>query len=67
VLSVSGPGCAHLCVQVPPVPLQKILDAAPDRLQRSSGEAVGCTDVFTSSGKQEVFPNAAGLCAKLGS
>ncbi|KAM4591730.1 shieldin complex subunit 2 isoform 2-T2 [Odontesthes bonariensis] len=36
VLTVSGRGCAHLSVQVPPVPLQKILHAAPDRLQRSS-------------------------------
>ncbi|XP_021169991.2 shieldin complex subunit 2 isoform X2 [Fundulus heteroclitus] len=36
VLTVGGRGCNHLCVQVPPVPLQKILEAPPDRLQRSS-------------------------------
>uniref|UniRef100_A0A3Q2UQF4 Shieldin complex subunit 2 n=1 Tax=Fundulus heteroclitus TaxID=8078 RepID=A0A3Q2UQF4_FUNHE len=36
VLTVGGPGCSHLRVQVPPVPLQKILEAPPDRLQRSS-------------------------------
>ncbi|XP_017289164.1 shieldin complex subunit 2 [Kryptolebias marmoratus] len=37
VLTVSGWGCNHLCVRVPPVPLQNILDAPPDKLQRSSG------------------------------
>uniref|UniRef100_A0A3Q2ZK84 Shieldin complex subunit 2 n=1 Tax=Kryptolebias marmoratus TaxID=37003 RepID=A0A3Q2ZK84_KRYMA len=36
VLTVSGWGCNHLCVRVPPVPLQNILDAPPDKLQRSS-------------------------------
>ncbi|XP_041863563.1 shieldin complex subunit 2-like [Melanotaenia boesemani] len=36
VLTVSGRGCRYLSVQVPPVPLQKILNAPPDKLQRSS-------------------------------
>ncbi|KAM4730055.1 shieldin complex subunit 2 [Anableps anableps] len=36
VLTVSGRGSGHLCVGVPPVPLEKILEAPPDRLQRSS-------------------------------
>uniref|UniRef100_A0A3B5Q3B9 Shieldin complex subunit 2 n=1 Tax=Xiphophorus maculatus TaxID=8083 RepID=A0A3B5Q3B9_XIPMA len=36
VLTVSGHGSAHLTVRVPPVPLQKILQAPPDRLQRSA-------------------------------
>ncbi|XP_032441177.1 shieldin complex subunit 2-like [Xiphophorus hellerii] len=36
VLTVSGRGSAHLTVRVPPVPLQKILQAPPDRLQRSA-------------------------------
>ncbi|XP_028278598.1 shieldin complex subunit 2-like [Parambassis ranga] len=36
VLTVSGRGCRQACVQVPPVPLQKILHAPPDRLHRSS-------------------------------
>ncbi|XP_034040883.1 shieldin complex subunit 2 [Thalassophryne amazonica] len=36
VLTVSGRG-SQVRVQVPPVPLQKILDAAPDKLLRSSG------------------------------
>ncbi|KAM6915920.1 shieldin complex subunit 2 [Xenentodon cancila] len=37
VLTVSGRDSGQLQVQVPPVSLQKILDAPPDRLQRSSG------------------------------
>ncbi|KAK2824712.1 hypothetical protein Q5P01_021887 [Channa striata] len=36
VLTVSGTGCSHVCVQVPPVPLQRILNAPPDKLHRSS-------------------------------
>lgn len=36
VMTVSGRGCGRLRVLVPPVPLQKILEAPPDRLQRSS-------------------------------
>uniref|UniRef100_M3ZD89 Shieldin complex subunit 2 n=1 Tax=Xiphophorus maculatus TaxID=8083 RepID=M3ZD89_XIPMA len=40
VLTVSGHGSAHLTVRVPPVPLQKILQAPPDRLQRSAGETL---------------------------
>ncbi|XP_043992912.1 shieldin complex subunit 2 isoform X2 [Gambusia affinis] len=36
VLTVSGQGSTHLMVRVPPVPLQKILQAPPDRLQRSA-------------------------------
>ncbi|XP_015233027.1 PREDICTED: protein FAM35A [Cyprinodon variegatus] len=36
VVTVSRPGCALLGVRVPPVPLQKILQAPPDRLHRSS-------------------------------
>ncbi|XP_008286545.1 shieldin complex subunit 2 [Stegastes partitus] len=36
VLTVSGRGCSQVCVQVPPVPLQKILEAPPDKLHRSS-------------------------------
>ncbi|XP_016518961.1 shieldin complex subunit 2 isoform X1 [Poecilia formosa] len=36
VLTVSGRGSPHLTVRVPPVPLQKILQAPPDRLQRSA-------------------------------
>ncbi|XP_030603397.1 shieldin complex subunit 2 isoform X2 [Archocentrus centrarchus] len=36
MLTVSGRGCSQVCVQVPPVPLQKILDAPPDKLHRSS-------------------------------
>ncbi|XP_075939562.1 shieldin complex subunit 2 isoform X1 [Anarhichas minor] len=37
VLTVSGRGLREVLVQVPPVPLQKILEAPPDRLSRSSG------------------------------
>uniref|UniRef100_A0A3P9PA18 Shieldin complex subunit 2 n=1 Tax=Poecilia reticulata TaxID=8081 RepID=A0A3P9PA18_POERE len=40
VLTVSGRGSPHLTVRVPPVPLQKILQAPPDRLQRSAGETL---------------------------
>ncbi|XP_018550126.1 LOW QUALITY PROTEIN: shieldin complex subunit 2 [Lates calcarifer] len=36
VLTVSGQGSSQVCVQVPPVPLQNILDAPPDKLHRSS-------------------------------
>ncbi|XP_059214812.1 shieldin complex subunit 2 [Centropristis striata] len=36
VLTVRGRGCTQVCVQVPPVPLQKILEAPPDKLHRSS-------------------------------
>ncbi|XP_026210216.1 shieldin complex subunit 2 isoform X2 [Anabas testudineus] len=36
VLTVSGRGSGQVCVQVPPVPLQKILNAPPDKLHRSS-------------------------------
>ncbi|XP_028983204.1 shieldin complex subunit 2 [Betta splendens] len=36
VMSVSGPGSRQVSVQVPPVPLQKILDAPPDKLYRRS-------------------------------
>ncbi|KAM6922890.1 shieldin complex subunit 2 [Lycodopsis pacificus] len=36
VLTVSGRGLHQVLVQVPPVPLQKILAAPPDRLSRSS-------------------------------
>uniref|UniRef100_A0A667ZEZ0 Shieldin complex subunit 2 n=1 Tax=Myripristis murdjan TaxID=586833 RepID=A0A667ZEZ0_9TELE len=41
LLTVAGGG-SQLCVQVPPVPLQKILDAPPDKLYKSSapGSAV---------------------------
>lgn len=38
MLRVSGRGTSQVCVHVPPVLLQKILDAPPDKLQRSSGE-----------------------------
>uniref|UniRef100_A0AAZ1XQN1 Shieldin complex subunit 2 C-terminal domain-containing protein n=1 Tax=Oreochromis aureus TaxID=47969 RepID=A0AAZ1XQN1_OREAU len=40
VLTVSGRGSIQVCVQVPPDPLQKILNAPPDKLHRSSGETV---------------------------
>ncbi|KAK2921568.1 hypothetical protein Q8A73_001053 [Channa argus] len=36
VLTVSGRGSSQVCVQVPPVPLQRILNAPPDKLHRSS-------------------------------
>ncbi|KAK5908994.1 hypothetical protein CgunFtcFv8_017006 [Champsocephalus gunnari] len=36
VLTVRGRGLSQVCVQVPPVPLQKILEAPPDRLHRNS-------------------------------
>ncbi|XP_058506953.1 shieldin complex subunit 2 [Solea solea] len=36
VLTVSGRGYSQLCVLAPPVPLQKILEAPPDKLHRSS-------------------------------
>ncbi|KAM9345057.1 shieldin complex subunit 2 isoform 1-T2 [Symphorus nematophorus] len=36
VLTVSGRGSRQACVQVPPVPLQNILEAPPDKLHRSS-------------------------------
>ncbi|XP_034465057.1 shieldin complex subunit 2 isoform X1 [Hippoglossus hippoglossus] len=36
VLAVSGRGYSQVCVQVPPVPLEKILSAPPDKLHRSS-------------------------------
>lgn len=38
MLTVSGRGSGQVCVQVPPVPLQKIFDAPPDKLHRSSGD-----------------------------
>nr|XP_046257345.1 shieldin complex subunit 2 [Scatophagus argus]XP_046257346.1 shieldin complex subunit 2 [Scatophagus argus]XP_046257347.1 shieldin complex subunit 2 [Scatophagus argus]XP_046257348.1 shieldin complex subunit 2 [Scatophagus argus] len=36
VLTVSGRGSSQVCIQVPPVPLQQILEAPPDKLHRSS-------------------------------
>ncbi|XP_056252041.1 shieldin complex subunit 2 [Seriola aureovittata] len=36
VLTVSGQGSSQVCVQVPPLPLLKILDAPPDKLHRIS-------------------------------
>ncbi|XP_076599094.1 shieldin complex subunit 2 [Chaetodon auriga] len=36
VLTVSGRGSSQVCVQVPPVLLQKIVEAPPDKLHRSS-------------------------------
>ncbi|KAL6102273.1 shld2 [Pungitius sinensis] len=36
VLTVSGRGSRQVCVQVPPVPLQEILGAPPDKLSRIS-------------------------------
>uniref|UniRef100_UPI0037E7EE82 shieldin complex subunit 2 n=1 Tax=Semicossyphus pulcher TaxID=241346 RepID=UPI0037E7EE82 len=36
VLTVSEQGSSQVCVQVPPVPLQKILEAPPDKLYKSS-------------------------------
>ncbi|KAM8859070.1 shieldin complex subunit 2 isoform 2-T3 [Spinachia spinachia] len=36
VLTVSGRGGRQVCVQVPPVPLQEILEAPPHKLSRSS-------------------------------
>ncbi|XP_070833807.1 shieldin complex subunit 2 [Chaetodon trifascialis] len=36
VLTVSGQGSSQVCVQVPPVLLQKIIEAPPDKLHRSS-------------------------------
>lgn len=39
MLTVSGQGSRQVCVQVPPVLLQQILQAPPDQLHRSSGEA----------------------------
>ncbi|XP_049927243.1 shieldin complex subunit 2 isoform X1 [Epinephelus moara] len=36
VLRVSGRANRQVCVQVPPVPLQKILEAPPDKLHKSS-------------------------------
>lgn len=39
MLTVRGQGSSQVCVQVPPVLLQKILEAPPDKLHRSSGEA----------------------------
>ncbi|XP_027138162.1 shieldin complex subunit 2 isoform X4 [Larimichthys crocea] len=36
VLTVSRWGSSQVCVQVPPVPLEKILEAPPDKLHRSS-------------------------------
>ncbi|XP_041802861.1 shieldin complex subunit 2 isoform X2 [Chelmon rostratus] len=36
VLTVSGQGSGQVCVQVPPVPLLKILEAPPDKLHKSS-------------------------------
>lgn len=38
MLTVSGQGSSQVCVQVPPVLLQEILEAPPDKLHRSSGE-----------------------------
>lgn len=38
MLTVSGQGSSQVCVQVPPVLLQQILEAPPDQLHRSSGE-----------------------------
>lgn len=38
MLTVRGQGSSQVCVQVPPVLLQKILEAPPDKLHRSSGE-----------------------------
>ncbi|XP_022604355.1 protein FAM35A [Seriola dumerili] len=36
VLTVGGRGSSQVCVQVPPLPLLKILDAPPDKLHRIS-------------------------------
>lgn len=38
MLTVSGQSSSQVCVQVPPVLLQQILEAPPDQLHRSSGE-----------------------------
>lgn len=38
MLTVRGQGSSQVRVQVPPVLLQKILEAPPDKLHRSSGE-----------------------------
>uniref|UniRef100_A0A3Q3DKU4 Uncharacterized protein n=1 Tax=Hippocampus comes TaxID=109280 RepID=A0A3Q3DKU4_HIPCM len=38
VLTVSGRGSAQVCVQLPGVTVQKILDVPPDRLLRNAGE-----------------------------
>ena len=37
MLTVSGQGSSQVCVQVPPVLLQQILEAPPDQLHRRSG------------------------------
>lgn len=42
MLTVTGQEHTQVCVQVPPVPLQKILEAPPDKLLRSSGLLVKC-------------------------
>uniref|UniRef100_H3D757 Uncharacterized protein n=1 Tax=Tetraodon nigroviridis TaxID=99883 RepID=H3D757_TETNG len=38
VLRVCGQGSSQVCVQVPPVLLQQVLEAPPDQLHRSTGE-----------------------------
>ncbi|XP_061645886.1 shieldin complex subunit 2 isoform X3 [Phyllopteryx taeniolatus] len=40
VLTVSGQGAVRVCVQVPAVAVQKILDVPPDRLLRNAGSDV---------------------------
>lgn len=45
-LTVSGRGSDRVCVQVPPVPLQRILVAPPDKLHRCSGEGRTVTSLL---------------------
>uniref|UniRef100_G3N8S0 Uncharacterized protein n=1 Tax=Gasterosteus aculeatus TaxID=69293 RepID=G3N8S0_GASAC len=51
VLTVSGRGSRQVCVQVPPVPLQEILEAPPDKLSRRK---VKVSPVYISAPGSEV-------------
>lgn len=51
VLTVGGRGSSQVCVQVPPVPLQNILEAPPDKLHRSSGPSSGVKHIQVAAQK----------------
>ncbi|XP_034538338.1 shieldin complex subunit 2 isoform X2 [Notolabrus celidotus] len=50
-LTVSGRGSSQVCVQVPPVPLLKILEAPPDRLHRSSAPSSDVKNIRVAAEK----------------
>lgn len=55
VLTVRGRGIRQVCVQVPPVPLQKILQAPPDKLSRSSAPGSEVKNLQVAAGRIQTF------------